>query len=537
MKKLLSFTGIIGVLAGLLGMVLVLISGRMDDIAVWHLAVAGVLIVIYAAGRTPALVRTMKTRQARLGAWVSVYSIIVIAVIVVINVIGGLSNTQLADLTEKGLYTLSPQTNKVLKSLDKQLHLYAFFRGGRSAMDMARQADRLLRTYEAFSDNVNVRVKDPELDPAEAEKYGVFQDRTLVVKYGEDYQKVNTITEETITNAVMQLTDERAKTICFTTGHGEPPVTGNQAHRFGGMKKLDDELKSQNYDTLTVDLGSETEVPAECTSLAVVGPTTPIATGEMVIIHNYLRLGGRLLAAQNAGVDTGLNRLLNQWGINLRDDIIMEQLIEGTMTGGKGFQPTRKKVTTSLTVNSYNQAHPVAQDLSTVHPTQFQKARSVEKTEAREGINVALLFSSKEQSWSEKRVDQVLSGGSAILNPGEGDEPGPLPLAAAASYITQTAGEPLKGYSRQARVVAVGNGVWLQNIMLDQTRNYNGELALHIFGWLTGMEEFLAIGAKASTARSLFLRYRQKKLLFNITVILLPELMLILGVLVWWVRR
>ena len=123
------------------------------------------------------------------------------------------------------------------------------------------------------------------------------------------------------------------------------------------------------------------------------------------------------------------------------------------------------------------------------------------------------------------------------MNPGEGDEPGPLPLAAAASYVTQSAAEPLKGYSRQARIVAVGNAAWLENIMLDETRNYNTELALHVFDWLTGMEEFLALGARTTTARSLFLRYRQKKLLFNITVILLPELMLILGVFVWWIRR
>ena len=77
----------------------------------------------------------------------------------------------------------------------------------------------------------------------------------------------------------------------------------------------------------------------------------------------------------------------------------------------------------------------------------------------------------------------------------------------------------------------------MQNLLMDETRNFNADLTLNVIEWLAGMEEYLAIGSRAATARSLFLRYKQKRLLFNVTIVFIPEFFLLLGLMVWWIRR
>ena len=133
MRRLLSFAGLSGVLVALVGMAMTLFSGRINEMAIWHFTAAGALVLIYIISRAGTFFRTVRSRQARLGAVVSVYTLLIVGIVVVINVIGAFTNTQIADLTEGGLYTLSKQTTKVLDSLKEDLNLHAFFRGGRSS--------------------------------------------------------------------------------------------------------------------------------------------------------------------------------------------------------------------------------------------------------------------------------------------------------------------------------------------------------------------------------------------------------------------
>jgi len=536
MKRLVSFAGLSGVLIGFIGMAITLFSGRVSDIAFWHFIVAGLLVAIYSASRMPALVSMLRSRQARLGAFVSVYTLVVIAIMVAINVIGAFTNTRLGDFTEKKLFSLSSQTRKVLGSLDKDLYLRAFFQGGRSGLAENREVNSLLRSLDTFSQKVHLVVIDPEKDVPTADKYQVHQNGTLVIEYNDQTQKISIITEETIVNALIKLLDQRVKTVCFSKAHGEPAVSGQGAEGFNGMGKLKSLLERKNYNVTQVDLGSAAEVPPECTVLAIAGPTTPVSTAEMALVDNYLQLGGRVLVAQDAGADASINGLLERWGVELNNDIVLESLVEGTFSAGKEFMPTRMGVSINVNVTGYNRNHPITQDLSVNNPTQFIKVRSVVEA-PNDKLRATMLLFSKEDSWGEVRVNEVLAGERAVLNPRDGDLPGSLPIAAAVSFNTQLATESLKGYSKQARLVVVGDSSWLQNILFDETRNFNPDLALNMIGWLAGLEEFLAIGSQSSGARSLYLRYEQKVVLLDTTVILMPEIFLLLGLMAWWIRR
>jgi ABC-type uncharacterized transport system involved in gliding motility auxiliary subunit len=113
-------------------------------------------------------------------------------------------------------------------------------------------------------------------------------------------------------------------------------------------------------------------------------------------------------------------------------------------------------------------------------------------------------------------------------------------IAVAASLQTSFAVETRSsGLSSQARLVVVGNAQWLTNRFFNykKPQNFNSDLMLNMVGWLAGLEKLLRIGSPYSEARNLKIFPPQKRMLFNITVILIPELMLLLGAFVWWIRR
>ena len=536
MKRVLNFTGIAGIFIGLVAMTLTLFKGNVSEIAFWHYNVSGILLGIYLISLAPGFFRLLKSRQARTGAMVSLFTLVVIAVVVLINFMGLLTNYQVADLTEKGVYSLSGESKKVLASMEKDLNMYVFFAGGREGLRAVRDIDRLLKTFETSSPKIKIKIIDPEVEVVTAEQFKIYQDGTMVLEYNKKRKKINTITESNVTNSLMQLLDERPKKVCFTTGHGERSIEGEAAYKLDGLGKLKKLIEDKNYTAGTIELATTEQIPAECTVVAITGPVTPISTPELVIVESYLRQGGRVLVAQDAGVASGINNLVKKWGIKYNDNVVLEKVFEGIFSDS-GFTRSKMKISANLTITDYGRSNPAVRDLSVKHPVFMTKARSLSKVETRQEIKVSELFKSKKESWGENRVNEALSLGRAVLSPRDGDTPGPLTLGMAATMITQQTGTSLTGYSRQARLVVVGNSMWLQNVLLDESRNFNGELAINIIGWLAGMEEFLAIGAKSASAKSMYLSYRQKKNLFNATMVFLPEFFLFLGLLVWWMRR
>ena len=82
----------------------------------------------------------------------------------------------------------------------------------------------------------------------------------------------------------------------------------------------------------------------------------------------------------------------------------------------------------------------------------------------------------------------------------------------------------------------VGDADWLNNSRL--TVMYNEDLALNMVGWLTGgNESTISIRPRARRASRITLTDTQGWGVFYATVLLLPELVLLSGLMIWWRRR
>src|SRR5882724_1244668 len=141
------------------------------------MAVGGVLIITAVALNLEDLANILRGRAVRYGANATFYSLVVLLIVGAVNFLASQHHKRF-DLTQEGAHTLSPQTVKILKSLQKDVELVAFFT---ETNDQRRKLEDLADEYRYQTDHLKVRLVDPIKSPSEARKYQISQDGTLVV--------------------------------------------------------------------------------------------------------------------------------------------------------------------------------------------------------------------------------------------------------------------------------------------------------------------------------------------------------------------
>jgi hypothetical protein len=179
--------------------------------------------------------------------------------------------------------------------------------------------------------------------------------------------------------------------------------------------------------------------------------------------------------------------------------------------------------------------HPVTQDLNgqaSFFPSVLSLWNGGVSTPNR---SLTALFSSSDQSWGETDLTSLKNNTQAFDE--SKDAKGPLDLA----YVSEGTGE------KPGRVVVIGNSTFITNGTLNARVNVGGQQqrvqsgngllfgnALH---WLAGQENLIAIPPKASDSHPIFLTAEQSNFVFLSTFLMLPGVILILGIIMWWRRR
>jgi ABC-type uncharacterized transport system involved in gliding motility auxiliary subunit len=105
---------------------------------------------------------------------------------------------------------------------------------------------------------------------------------------------------------------------------------------------------------------------------------------------------------------------------------------------------------------------------------------------------------------------------------------GPLVMAAAGTYDT---GKP----NSQGRFVVIGSSIWASNRFLGF--NGNADLAANAINWLCSDEDLISIRPKPPEERGLTMNAAQVTTVKITSQFILPFIVIVAGVLVWWKRR
>lgn len=271
------------------------------------------------------------------GSYSVMLSVIVIAVVVVINLIAGqipVKYTQF-DISTGKLYTIGDETKKILRNLDEDITIYHVVQSGNEDSNI----EKLLQQYEELSSHIKVVKKDPVESPGFTSKYteDSIYDNSLIVE-AENRYKVISISniyeyetdystyqqtrtgfdgEGQIASAIAYVTSEDLPILYYVDGHNEINIPDALTNR---IEKANLELQSLTL--LTTD-----EIPEDAAGILLNSPESDYSEEEAKKVIDYLKKGGRAIIITDyvAKDMPNYQSILNEYGIEVIDGIVIEQ--------------------------------------------------------------------------------------------------------------------------------------------------------------------------------------------------------------------
>lgn len=453
----------------------------------------------------------IKARQTKYAAYAAVYILVVIAIVTVGNVLADRYNKSY-DATSNKRYSLSDQTAKIVKGLKQDANITYF-----NQTKEFREGKDLLDQYANLSHKVHVKYVDPDKNPEEARAAGIRNLGTAIVQVGAKHEEAKSMTEEGVTGAFIRDLKSTTRTVCFASGSGEHQIDDSNREGFSQFKEL---LGKDNYETKTVDLLQKAEVPSDCTALVVAGPTRNYEQPEVDAIKKYVEGGGRAFFMLSAPLhvgrfeiadNDGLTNLLASWGVSLDKDLVLDSNPVGQMVG---LGPE------VALVREYG-SQPIVSEIKRTG-TWFPLSRPLEIKNG-DKTNVEKLFDSSRASVATANLNSARVDMNDPKN-----KIGPLTLGAAGTYNTGK-------QDNQGRFVVIGSGDWADNQYINLSGN--SDLALNAVNWLSSDEDLISIRPKPQDDRRITMTRAQLNFVRATSQFVLPLVVVVAGVGVWWRRR
>lgn len=478
--------------------------------------------------------------------------------LVMLNYLSGSFFYLRADRSNRRFYSLSEKTRSMMSALRGEISVVVLVRAGNEEKkDTLRDIMSLLDEYEQFSRGVEgfrfrARRVDPDRDLAMAEavqqKYGLTSADTVVFASGDktkcvplrhvvEYEYKATMAgmaavrkafrgEEMFSSAVLSVTQKEVPVACFVRGHGEYDITDFAKHE--GYSEVAKRIRQDNVEVRSISLLEEKGIPADCDVLVVGGPKKKFHESESSAIGAYLRRNGSLLLLIDAGRTSGLESLLNEWGVHLPAAKVVEKTL--ILVGGEDGFVALPQTGEELCVRRWGR-HRITERLeegSTVfylpRPVLPLPLAAVDSAGTVDRPRVAVLAESTEDGWAETDFGQT----PPEYDPGM-DVPGPVPVAIAAERGTSGSGMEL----RSARIVVAGDSDFVVN---GRIAGGNEDFFMGALNWLLERESLIGVGPKLYDTVPLRMDDRQTLWALLALVAVIPGTVFLIGLSVWLMR-
>ncbi|MDH7569880.1 MAG: hypothetical protein QHJ73_09875, partial [Armatimonadota bacterium] len=206
-------------------------------------------------------------------------------------------------------------------------------------------------------------------------------------------------------------------------------------------------------------------------------------------------------------------QLVEPWGVEVGNNVIIDPRI----------------VQSGIAVVSKFEWHQITKDLQAAY---FPLARSVSPaSNPPSGMTVVSLAKSADVAWGETKMS-----GTPQLDPE--DQRGPLSLAVVVekSEIQDTPNQE-SDTKKSTRLVVVGDADFAANQMFQAMNSSGGDFFLNAVNWLAEEEALVSIRPKEPERNYVTLVGSQARFIALTTVVIIPLLVLLSGIFVWWRRR
>ena len=462
--------------------------------------------------------------------------LILIAIFILVNLL--FMNLDIApwDFTEQGLYTLSDESKEQIANVEQNVTMYFFgYDEGSTAVTLAKQ-------YHDANDKITIQIINTSERPDLAAQYNVSTSSQLVaVQATERYKIIDAsemytydsstyqyidVTEQKLTNAILDVTIAQKPQIYFLTGHGEYGISSSSA-----MGTLATYIENDVNDVNTLDLLTS-DMPETCDVLVIANPTSDFTDLETEKIQNYINAGGKIVWMQdpymfNAGwtestTYPNITKILSQFGISFSSGVVCEQGTDHMIAG------TPDLIVPEMT---YNQ---IVQDLYTdgmVALLDSGRINTVSDEELEElGVTASPFLQSTETSFYRADIN------SDISQKLDSDEDGPFVLA---EILTKKIDD-----DTESTLVAYSNALFATNYTVQISGSLgtpisirqNKDIILNTIAYLSDREDTIRIRKDTGLVSFDAITEQENRVVLWI-IFAIPVIIIVAGIVVAIVRK
>lgn len=424
------------------------------------------------------------------------------------------------DVTKEKLYSLSEESKQKVKNISEEVHIYFFgIEENSTLVDLAKQ-------YEKANSNIKPDVIKVTDRPDLAEKYGVSEEDQGIVVQSSNRNKILSLsdfttydyssgtsldtTEQKLTNALIDTTISRKPKIYFLTGHKE---TTN-------LTIFKTFLANEVNDIATLNLLSE-PLPEDCDCLAIISPQNDFTTYETEQIISYIEKGGNILflSSKTTSLLPHIQEVLSIYGVSLQEGMVREESTQNSILDTPSY---------ILPSMSY---HKITQHLLTDGALLFFDSNKITLEEdsflQEKKLEISPIVQSSNSSYY--RTDSSNTSSRST----DQEEKGPFLLGA---EIDKTIND-----TTHSKLIVYADSKFATDTIIPSQQLAaisflsNRDLLLNSMAYLTNHED--AITIRKDTGSITYTATAKQDTAIRITIFTVPIILLLIGIIVWQVRR
>lgn len=449
----------------------------------------------------------MRNLSRRLDGWLFALILLVAA-----GAIGYLSTRHAwqSDWTANGRSSLSAESRAVLASLDGPVDIVSY---ANPQGDLRQLVAGYLQRYQAVKPDIHLQFVDPQLDPAKMRELGITVNGALILHYKDREQRLDELSERSLTNALERLERGSDRIVAFVTGDGERRADGQANADLGTFIS---QLEGRGMRAVPLNFAQVHAVPQHTDLVVLASPSLALPAAATQALVDYVQGGGNLLwLTEPANDDLGLKPLADALGVRVLPGV----LVDGSGSA-LGLQDPRQ-----IALGDYPpQAITSGFTLTTLFP---QVSALAQVRQAQWSVHAFLRSSA--QSWTEFQPIDNSKPSDIRYDAAAGELKGPLDFGFALSRLS-----PSPDKSEQ-RAVVIGDGDFLSNTFLGN--GGNRALGERVFDWLLGDDKLVNLPPRGAPDRLLQISQGELNTVSFGFLIGLPLLLLLIGGFIVWRRR
>lgn len=410
------------------------------------------------------------------------------------------------DLTLQKLYKVRAASTDLVKDLAVDHEIVFTFWGTK---DHWLQNEELLLNYKDVSEKVKVHWINPDKNP---EKASMVQGRELpilLLEYAGKKQWIEVLDEWVISIALKGFKQKNEKRVCFLSTHQVRDIESNNDEGLSEFKNL---IQSEGYVVQKFNLTNE-EQAKNCHLMMVIGPRDDFLQSEIELLKNYIKTKP-IIFALGAINDQAFNKNLRKWIKSWGVDSSWAPMIDQSV-----MQFGEEAINILWEANHHQIAEPWSMLSQIKGRVLLQLTTSFEKQAMPHNTTIdPVIFSQPfPKTWQESDWEGVTSG--KVIFDEKKDKKGPLAM-----------GISIKGADLNQVILIGTDRLWMNGF-----KNYPANFTLGLNLLKSVLNDTPSVSSESVILREerLFLHQSQANLIFYLSIIVMPLIMLVLAFLIF----